>query len=387
VSALPQSDVEPFAELSIGKNRVALLRDGTQTYPAMLRAIAAARSTICLESYIFEEDEIGQRFAQALIERARAGVEVNLMVDAFASPLGGAFLRELSDAGVRVVHFGGIFGHRTPQAMRWRKLFSRLWHRDHRKLLTVDGEVGFTGGLNIDAAHADVREGGAGWRDTDVRIVGPAAADLQQCFLGNWRRQGGPDVDARRYAPPEPGDGCVRIVANELALRRRDMRKEYLRAIRAATKRIWITQGYFLPPLGTRMALRKAARRGVDVRVILGGTTDVKAVLYASRALYGGLLAAGARLFEWRGTVLHAKTAVIDGRWGTVGSTNFDYRSWYLNLELNAVIEDEKFGAAVELLFERDLPHCHAVTLAEWRARPWLSRILSGILYWFRDWL
>jgi cardiolipin synthase len=378
VTALAQSDIEPFAELGIGENRVALLRDGTQTYPAMLRAIAAARSTICLESYIFQEDEIGHRFAQALSERARAGVEVNLMVDAFASPLGGAFLRELGDAGVRVVRFN---------TLGWRRLFSRLWHRDHRKLLTLDGEVGFTGGMNIDLEHADVREGGAGWRDTDVRIVGPAATDLQQCFLRNWRRQGGPEVDARRYAPPQPGDGRVRIVANELELRRRDMRKEYLRAIRAATRRIWLTQGYFLPPLSTRMALRKAARRGVDVRVILGGTTDVNAVLWASRALYGGLLAAGARIFEWRGTVLHAKTAVIDGRWGTVGSTNFDYRSLYLNLELNAVVEDEKFGAALESLFEGDLPHCHTVTLAEWRARPWLSRLLSGILYWFRDWL
>ncbi len=390
----------PFRAIAVANDRLEIHRDGGQAYASMLAAIAGATSTICLETYAFLDDALGHRFALALAERARSGVEVNILYDAWGSSISAQTLRELRSAGARLVAFHPVnFGGRVHRS------FARLWRRDHRKLLTVDARVGFTGGLNIGLPYAAPEDGGRGWRDTNLRLEGPAALTLQKIFLHNWRRNQGPEVDAKRYpmasAAPTPPHGSahlhvaaahaglngLRILTSEFQEARQAIRRAYLRAIGSAKLRISLTQGYFLPPFGLRRALSRAARRGVQVHVIVGGTTDVPAVRLASRGLYGRLLRAGIRVFEWRGRVLHAKTGVIDGTWATIGSSNLDYRSLFINLEVNAVVEDRAFGGAMEELFADDLRECHEVTLEEWRNRPLLERFLSWLLYFLRAWL
>ncbi len=383
--------ITPFRAVVVAGDRLEIHRDGGQAYASMLAAIAAATSTICLETYAFHDDAIGQRFALALAERARGGVEVSILYDAWGSSISSGMLRELRSAGARIVAF-----HPLSMSGRIRRIFSRLWRRDHRKLLTVDGRIGFTGGLNIGLEYASTEDGGRGWRDTNLRIEGGAVLSLQKIFIHNWRRSGGPPVDPKRHAqaastltPPRgnPLTVPLRILTSEFSSARQAIRRAYLRAIAEAKKRIYLTQGYFLPPLGLRRALLRAAKRGVEVHLIVGGTTDVPAVRLASRGLYGRLLRGGIRLFEWRGRVLHAKTGVIDGIWSTIGSSNLDYRSMFINLEVNAVVEDRAFGGAMEELFADDLPQCHEVTLQEWQCRPLAERFLSWLLYYLRSWL
>lgn len=365
--------------MQVGAHRLALLRDGEQAFPAMLEAIARAERSVCLETYILKSDGAGRRFGAALAERAAAGVEVNLLYDAWGSSVSSAYIAELRAAGVRTLSF-------RPVALS--APFQKLARRDHRKLLVVDTHVGFTGGMNIADDYAAASEGGRGWRDTQVRLEGPAAAELQYLFLRTWRRSGGAPLDERRYSydgrRPDP---LVRIIGTGLPRRRRWVRDEYRAAFDEARRRLWITSAYFLPPLRMVHALAEAARRGVDVRIMLAGTTDVPPVLMASRALYGHLLRAGVRLFEWRGRVLHAKTAVVDGRWSTIGSANLDSQSLRKNLEANAVIEHEGFAFAMERMFREDLESCEEVTEERWEHRSLLERAASFTAYLARDWL
>ncbi|HSN98949.1 MAG TPA: cardiolipin synthase B [Candidatus Nanopelagicales bacterium] len=345
----------------------------------MLDAIARAERTICFETYILRSDAAGQRFAAALAERAAAGVEVNLMYDAWGSSVSGGFIADLRAAGVRTLEF-------RPLAIT--APFEKIARRDHRKILVVDTKVGFTGGMNIANDYAPVADGGGAWRDTQIRIEGPAVAELQYLFLRTWRRSGGTPLDERRYGygdrRPDP---LVRIAGTGLPRRRRWVRDEYRHAIDRATRQIWITNAYFLPPLRMVHAIGEAARRGVDVRIMVAGTTDVPAVLLASRTIYGHLLKAGARVFEWRGRVLHAKTAVIDGRWSTIGSSNLDMQSLRKNLEVNAVIEHERFAAAMQRMFLDDLAFCEEFTQDQWQRRSVLERAASWAAYLAREWL
>ncbi|MBI3185301.1 MAG: cardiolipin synthase ClsB [Myxococcales bacterium] len=369
--------------MSIGADEVSLLRDGAQAYPAMLEAIVGARSTICLETYILREDATGNRFAQALCERARAGVEVSVMYDDWGSSVSEEFLSRLRGAGVRTlafcpVRFSGKLG----------AILAHLRRRNHRKALVVDGEVGFTGGLNISDDYAAEEDGGQGWRDTHVRIRGPAAAELEWLFLATWRKFRGAPLSESRYARRPTSRGkWVRILGNDFRADRKDIRRAYATAIAGAKRRIHLTHAYFLPPARVVRALQKAARRGVEVSVILAATTDVKLVLYAARALYGKLLRSGVRVFEWTGRVLHAKTAVVDGCWTTVGSANLDALSLRENLEVNAVFEDERLGTAAEAMYNRDLYDCAPVSLEAWRIRPLGERILSWLAFQLRHWL
>jgi cardiolipin synthase A/B len=372
----------PFAEVTVGVHRVALLRDGAQAYPAMLAAIAAAKSTLCLETYILADDQTAHRFCRALVDRALAGVDVNLMYDDWGSSVSNETLAGLRAAGVRVLIF------RPVRFSGFGRLWARLRRRNHRKALIVDGEVAFTGGLNLSDDYAAVADGGHGWRDTHVRIEGPAAIELERLFLENWRRQRGPRIDLARYQrTPGPDDGKVRIIGNDFRADRKDIRKAYLNAIGRARHRIHLTHAYFVPPARVLKGLARAARRGAEVSVILAATTDVRIALLAARGLYGKLLRAGVRVFEWRGRILHAKTAVVDGRWATIGSTNLDALSLRVNLEVNAVFEDEAFGAAVERMFGQDLYHCDEITLEAWKNRPLVERLLSWFAYQFRNWL
>jgi cardiolipin synthase len=377
------SQRRPFAELTVGTHQVALLKDGRQAFPAMLAAIAHAKRTICIETYILRSDRTGTLFADALAERARDGVEVNLLYDSWGSWVASSMLERLHRAGVRTLAF-----HPLRFSGKRREIIARLTRRDHKKTLTVDSVVGFTGGLNIADDYAAAEDGGGNFRDTHVRLEGPAAAELEYFFLQTWRRGGGQAVDSARYG----GDGrrpdpSVQVVTSDERRRRHSIRMEYIGAIRDARERILITNPYFLPTIRILRELGEAAKRGVDVRIMVAGTTDVKAVLFASRSIYEILLAAGVRMFEWRGRVLHAKTATIDGRWSTVGSSNLDYQSLRQNLEVNAIIKGHEFAEALERMFEEDLTHCVEINTERWMRRSVLSKAVSWAAYLMRDWL
>jgi cardiolipin synthase A/B len=372
-----------FADMLVGHHRLRLLRDGEQTFPAMLEAIQRAQATICLETYILRDDRTGERFAEALMERARAGVEVNLLYDAWGSSVSEEYVRPLREAGVRAVAFRPVrFSFQSY------KLVQQVAPRNHRKSLIVDGHIAFTGGINIADDYASRADGGEGWRDTHLCLEGPAAHEMQYFFLRTWRKAKGDPIDEVRYAHggrrPDPQ---VRVVTSDMHRGRKSIREWYRKAIMGAQKSIYITNAYFLPTLRLLRALAQAARRGVDVRIMVAGTTDVTAVLLASRSIYGRLLEAGARLYEWQGRVLHAKTAVIDGQWSTVGSSNLDQQSLRLNLESNVIVHDARFAGSMEAMFQEDIAHCDEITSEEWRDRPPWERAASWAAYLFRDWL
>lgn len=374
----------PAAEITMGPNRIALLRDGFQAYPAMLDAIALATSTICLETYILRDDTTGLRFIDALIERAEAGVEVLLMYDFWGSTVSEESLARLAGAGVKVKAFGPV-----PFTARLGRILARLLRRNHRKSLVVDGAIGFTGGLNIADDYAAVEDGGAGWRDTHVRVVGPSALELERLFLSTWRQYRGPPFDARRFDRPAPAAHArLTIVGNDFPLDRKGIRRAYVEAFNRARSSIFLTHAYFLPPAKMLKALLLASRRGVRVAIILAATTDVKLVLFAARGLYAKLLKAGVEVYEWQsGRVLHAKTAVSDGLWATVGSSNLDPLSLRQNLEVNAMVIDAEFARALERLFLEDLRQCRRVTHETVRAWGLWTRFLSYIAFKLRHWL
>lgn len=376
--------VEAYATLRVGEHRLSLLRDGEQAYPSMLEAIASARSHICLETYIFRADRTGRRFARALAERARAGVEVNVIVDAWGSPLPGGFVRRLQRAGVRILHY-------NPVRLSWRALrtrFARFFRRNHRKVLVVDNRVGFTGGLNIADDYASERDGGQGWRDTHLRIEGPAVAELLYIFRRTWEKEGGPPLDESRYRnEARRPDPKVRVLASDIRRGRRMIKDAFLQAMRQARERIWITSAYFLPTRKMLKALCGAAQRGVDVRVIVAGTTDVIPARYAAQSYYPRLLNSGVRVYEWVGTVLHAKTALVDRDWATVGSSNLDALSLRKNLEVNAFVEDRAFNEVLARLFEEDLENCVEIEWRWFRYRPLLDRLLSFVLGRLQRWI
>jgi cardiolipin synthase len=383
----------PYAELRVGPNRVALLKDGFQAYPAMLDAIAAAKQTVCFETYILHDDATGMRFLHALLERAAAGVEVLLMYDFWGSQVSAATLALLRDGKVKVLPFGPFAF--TPRLGRY---LARVMRRNHRKSLVVDGQVAFTGGLNISDDYAAVEDGGIGWRDTHVRIVGPNAQELERLFLETWRRSKGPPFAEGRFRRLRPaGFANLSFIGNDFALDRKFIRRAYTDAFNSARERICLTHAYFIPPARLLRSLLKAARRGVRVRLIVAAATDVKLVLYATRGLYPKLLNAGVEVYEWQGTsaahvslqprVLHAKTAVVDGRWTTIGSSNLDPLSLRQNLEVNAIIVDPPFARAVERMFEEDLHSCTPVTRQIVKSWGWLARLLSFIAFRVRHWL
>jgi len=370
-----------FAELTVGAHRLALLKDGGETFPAMLAAIAGARRAICFETYIFRSDRTGARFAEALAERARAGVEVSFLYDAWGSSVSSATLSLLHAAGVRTLAF-----HPLAFIGQRRAFIGRMTRRDHKKTLVVDSEVGFTGGINICDDYGPLD--GPGWRDTHLRIEGPAVGELEGFFLHTWRRGGGEPVDpALHVGPTRRVDPAVTVLTSDQHRGRMSIREAYRRAITQARERILLTNAYFLPEIRLLRALIAAARRGVDVRVMVPGTTDVPAVLYASRSIYELLLDGGVRMFEWKGRVLHAKTAVIDGHWSTVGSSNLDLQSLRHNLEVNAMIDDRGFAGALEAMFTEDLGHCEEIVHERWRRRPLWTRAISWGAYLLRDWL
>jgi cardiolipin synthase A/B len=359
------------------RNRVRLLHDGDQYFPAMLHAIQSAEREVLLEMYWFGSDRTGRRFADALIERARAGVSVRVTYDAVGSiEASTAMFDEMRRAGIEVHEFNPI----APWRVRFS--FARINQRDHRKLLVVDARIGIAGGLNLGDPWAPKSEGGEGFRDDAIEVVGSAAQELRALFYRTFPKP--PSV----VFPPALLDGetAVSVLANDHWEERRDIYDGYLNAIARATREIIITNSYFIPALRVRRALARAAQRGVRVRVIVPRDSDVRLTQLASRHLYERLLEDGIEIYEWRGGILHSKTALADDSWCTVGSFNFDARSIHNNLELNIAVRDPVVNHALRQRVELDLEDAIRVDLESFRRRGLLTRLLERFVYMFR-WL
>jgi len=368
---------EPLVE----GNDVRLLRDGSGAFPVMFRAIATARDHINMEFFILQDVEwSGTRLSDLLVERMQRGVAVNIIYDAFGSADTPAVLFDrLRKAGARIVEFNPL----NPLVARtdWRPN-----HRDHRKILVVDGRIGFTGGINFDKVYQNPPSAGvpadgnlehAYWRDTAVRIEGPAVAGLQRLFFVTWRQQKGPPVAAVRYYPPLPPAGVqtVRIIGSSPTDDRPLDYISLMTAVLSAERNVWFSTGYFIPPHDEREDLRKTARAGVDVRFVLPSHADMAATISAARATYGDLLEAGAHIYEMQNAVLHSKLATIDGVWSVVGSSNLDRRSVIFNKEVDAVILGHATASQVEALLRQDMAESRPITLAGWRQRSLRERL------------
>lgn len=379
-------------------NRVELHFDGPATYAAMFKAIRAAQDHINLEVYIFEDGDEGGRLVKLLAEKQRAGVQVNIIYDSIGSiDTPKDFFAELERLGARVLEFNPV--NPTKVRRKW-----RLNRRDHRKILVVDGAVAFTGGINISDVYSkssasgsrsgsspagDKKQTGGPWRDTHVEIRGPAAAAFQKLFLDTWKRQHGPPLPARNYFPKLApiGDDVVRVIASTPEHPAHEIYKTFLSAVRSAERSIHLTNAYFVPGRDLIQALKQAAARGVDVKIILPSYSDSGLVFHAGRSHYTGLLRAGVKIYERRNAMLHAKTAVIDGVWSTVGSTNLDLRSFLHNDEVNANFLGTDFARRMEAMFKRDLAESNRITLEEWRERPILQRFKEFGSRLFSYWL
>ena len=355
-------------------NRVRLLQDGPQTYRAMFVAIDAARDHINLETYILEDDEVGQRFVDALIDKQRQGVQVNLIHDSvgtLATPA--ALFQRLRDSGVRTLEFNPV----NPVAAKagW-----DVNQRDHRKLLIVDGQSVFLGGINVSSVYSGgsfsqrskLRPGNTlPWRDTDLQIDGPVVAEFQKLFIETWRKQKGEPLAPRNFFPPlqRQGNEVARAIGSSPDDADSPIYVTLMSAINSAETEILLTNAYFVPDPQLLAALKAAVARGVDVRLVLPGSTDSALVFHAGRSHYDELLRAGVKIFERRAALMHAKTALIDGVWSTVGSTNLDWRSFLHNDEVNAVVLGAEFGDRMRAAFEADVANSEPIKLEQWRAR------------------
>jgi cardiolipin synthase len=380
-------------------NEVDLLRDGPKAHQAQLAAIEKATHHIHLITYILTDDKMAHDYLRVLRERRAAGVEVRLMFDSVGGrTVGEPFRKALADAGIEVRAYGSM---NPLDDEPW-----RLSRRHHRKILVVDGRVAFTGGINISdeyrASSAGASGKATGWRDTHIRIEGPAVAAFQKLFFESWEQGFEPIAPSPRYWPElsRQGDMLVRAVTqhgndvHETVLGAdtgpgpdNAIYASYLAAITRARRRIWITQAYFIPNDEFVDALVAAARRGVDVRVLVPSTSDIALMVHASRFHYAPLLEAGARVYEYEGPVLHAKTAVVDGAWATVGSSNLDYRSFVHNDEANAIVMGASFGMEMERMFIDDLAGANEITRAQWERRPWRERLRQRLAVLLKYWI
>ncbi len=359
-------------------NKLQLLNDGREAYPAMLAAIRAARETVHLETYMLKADRTGQAFADAMVERSRRGVSVRLIFDAIGSlELPNSFIQALRNNGVQVLEYHPV----APWRPRW------AWgRRDHRKILVVDGAVGFTGGINISDAYAPKEQGGGGWRDIDVRIEGPAAYDMDRLFRAVWHAKTGRWFPLVGHPERRPGATLVHVAANTEFLRRQLIRRALLHAIRRARRHVVGAIAYFIPDRRVRRALDGAVRRGVRVDILVPDVSDVPAAAYASRFYYDTLLRHGVRLHAWPGTVLHAKAFVVDRIWASIGSYNITNRSLVSNLEVNLNVLDRGFAGGLEDAIMSDIARSREIALPEWRRRPYMDKVLERLFWLWRSW-
>ena len=384
--------IESVSESPLTKgNKVTLLVDGAATYAAMFKTVENARDHINIETYTMEdiEDETGRKFADLLLQKQAEGLQVNLIYDSLGSlTTPAAFFQRLREGGVHVVEF-------NPQNPLKARGKWRLAKSDHRKILIVDGKVAITGGVNISRVYSS-RPSGAGdeketplpWRDTDVQIEGPAVAEFQKLFLDTWQKQKGATLSERNYFPDlkEEGNALVGALGSTPGEANRITFIMYVAAITFAENSLHLTHAYFVPDTQIMKALTDAAKRGVEVKIILAGTTDRSLALYAGHYHYSDLLNSGVKLYKRRNVLLHAKTLVIDGVWSTVGSTNMEWWSFSSNDEVNAVILSRKFAIEMEKMFAKDLAESDQIRWEEWKKRPLLSRIREQLARLFSGW-
>ena len=372
-------------------NKVALLQDGPITYAAMFTAIDGAKNHINLETYIIEDDEVGQKFSRILISAQQRGVQVNLIYDsvgALSTPR--AYFDEMIAAGINVLEFNPI----NPSQLRkpW-----NLNHRDHRKLLIVDGSIAILGGVNISSVYSSgsgikaIRGSGGvkgieqdddyGWRDTDIQITGPAVAEFQKLFIQTWEKQKGLQLAQKDYFPAltPQGNDIVRAIGSTPDAPYSQIYLTNIAAITNAEKNVYITNAYFVPDTQLLRALSDAAKRGVDVKIILPGKSDSGTVFHAGRSHYRELLEAGIKIYERKSAVLHVKAAVIDGVWSCVGSSNLDWRSALDNDELNAIILGRDFAQLMTKQFISDITASTEINLSDWQDRPLIFKVKESL--------
>lgn len=371
-------------------NKVTLLVDGPATYAAMFEVIRSAKDHINLETFILEDDEIGKKFTDLLLQKQAQGVQVNIIYDSVGSiTTPESFFQRLRDRGIQVVEFNPVSPFKVPG--RW-----FMVGQDHRKILIADGQVAIIGGINISKVYSGklsrrkkVKGAPLSWRDTDIQIEGPAVTEVQKLFLDTWSKQEGPKLSERNYYPKikEEGNALVRVLGSIPGSDNRITFISYVAAISYAEKSIHLTNAYFVPDKQILNAFMDAARRGVDVKIILPSTTDFKMVLNAARHNYSGLLKAGVKIYERRNVVMHAKTAVIDSVWSTVGSTNLDSLSLLSNDEVNAVILSREFAVEMESMFAGDLAQSDPIEFKQWEKRPLPQKIKEAAAHLFSRWL
>ncbi len=373
-------------------NKVALLQDGAATYSAMFAAIRKARDHINLETYIIEDDETGRQFADLLLEQQGRGIQVNVIYDSvggFNTPK--AFFERLTAGGINVLEFNPV----NPLKAKKPWLIN---NRDHRKLLIVDGRTAFIGGINISSVYSsgsvvtgtsEAAGDTVAWRDTHLQVEGPVVGELQKLFMATWEKQRGKPLAPKEYFPvlKPQGSEIVRAIGSTPDDPYSLIYLTLISAIGNAEKQVYLTHAYFVPDPQLLKALTNAAGRGVDVRMILPSHSDSAVVFHAGRSHYSTLLKGGVKIYERLGALLHSKTAVIDGVWSTVGSTNLDWRSFLDNDEINAVILGREFAGQMQAVFAKDLEASEAIDPERWERRPlklrfkeWMARVWGRLL-------
>jgi cardiolipin synthase len=399
--------------LSAG-NKATILQDGRQTYPQMLAAIRGAKSSVNMEMYIFEDDEVGQAFAAALVERAKAGLPVRLLYDsAGCHDTPKEFFKAMADQGVKVAEYNPL----TPE--QFLKKGFALQRRDHRKVLVVDGKVAFLGGINVSGVYGSVAtaskskrtsdsaapgasgggmsgssgSGGSSkpvnhfgedvpfdkrpWHDLQVKLEGPVVADVQQAFVHQWQKTTHEKLDDPRLMPQltPQGHEVVRLLESAAREEPNRLYVALVSAIDNAETEVIVMNAYFVPHPDLLDALKRAARRGVDVKLILPAKSDNPLVYYAGRSYYGDLLEGGVKIYERESRFVHAKSAMVDSVWCTIGSTNLDWRSLVYNDELNAVILSPDFAKQMRQVFDQDFSVSRELTRESWDKRPLTDRM------------
>jgi cardiolipin synthase A/B len=366
----------------VSGNRVALLRNGLETFPAWLAAIDAARERVSLEMYIFQDDGIGRKFAEALIRAAARGVTVRLLYDFVGC-------RDTPAAFFQHMRTGGVHTIAYHKYHFWRPRFWGLIRRNHRKTLVCDGLIAFTGGVNIADEWVTVDEGGGDWHDAVIRVEGPAVATLEAVFLRTWNRRARKRArldPARLPRPAHAGDTRLAVISNSELLDRFAIRRAAMHAIRESSKLVYLANPYFVPDRGILRALQQAARRGVSVRLLVPARSDSRILDIAARATFGPLLTAGVRI--WLSTaVIHTKALAVDDDFVSIGSYNFDHRSLAYNLEVVVNVLDGRYCDAVKEMLEGDMGANTELTLAGYERRSWFSRVLERLAYGLRKWL
>ncbi len=374
--------IKTFLDKAIPNNSVHILKDGMNAFPAMFEAIEHAKETINLEFYKIASDNTGWEFARRLSEKSKQGCAVCIIYDAIGSlEAGDGFFDYLRENRIKLLEFNPY----TP-------FITTHWgwfRRDHRKIMIVDGRIGFIGGINLTDEYTDSYGNSAAWRDTDIYIEGPAVKELQRLFLSTWFSKGGEPIDTSVLFPliESKGDVALKILGSKERKDRRIIRRDYINSIKNSRGYVYIENAYFVPDRGIQRVLKNALKRGVIVYLILPAKSDIVAVQYASRKLYQRFLKWGARIFLWQGSFLHAKAAVIDDIWSTAGSFNIDRISLLHNLEVNVAVMNTSFSKKMKSFIDKDLKNCKELNYNEWKNRPFMERLLEKIFHLIRYWL